>query len=60
MKTKTHIKTGGWRMNHNAAQTTERTRGLKIKSGVKAGPGWGCPIWRCGYNHNETQVRAAR
>ena len=33
MKIKSNIKAGGWRINHN--QTV--SRGLKVKSGIKAG-----------------------
>ena len=60
MTTKTHIQAGGLLMNHNQTQVAERTRGLKVKTNVKAGPWWGCPSWKCGLNHNETQVRVAR
>ena len=55
MKVKTNVKASGFTLaNHNQRQL--RNRGLRIKTGVKAGVG--CPSWDCGVNHNQTQVRA--
>ena len=54
MTIKTNIQAGGLLMNHNQTQATERTRGLKIKTGVKAGLGPG----GIKFNHNQTQVGA--
>lgn len=60
MTIKTNIKAGSRFLNHNETETTERTRSLKIKSGVKAGPSRGGGGGWLG-NHNETQadVRSA-
>ena len=60
MKTKTNVKAGvlGWCHNHN--QTV--SRGLKVKTNVKAGcqdganPG---PLGRC-HNHNQTVARGLK
>jgi hypothetical protein len=67
MKVQTNVKAGVYQDNHNetlarAAQTKARQaktqpRGLKVKTGVKAG-GDQVVYVRCG-NHNETLVRAA-
>jgi hypothetical protein len=51
MKTKTHIKAGGFAFNHNETLVSEvpMARGLKVKTRVKAG-GFSA-------NHNETLMR---
>ena len=41
--------------NHN--QSCLRTRGLKVRSSVKAGGG--CPPEMCGLNYNETRIASA-
>ena len=64
MTLKTNIKAGALRWNHNET-SMERTRGLKIKTSVKAGSD-SCPQCRGDlinntlHNHNETQVQRTR
>jgi hypothetical protein len=43
MKTKTKVKAGGLSTNHNESQARDKAPGLKIKTGVKAGPAG--PLW---------------
>ena len=58
MKTKTNIKAGALRWNHNETQL-QRTRGFKVKSGVKAGPAYATAYARAyATNHNETQAQS--
>ena len=47
----------------NGTKQTTRTRGLTVKTSVKAGPGGlssNCPPHECGRNHNETQLARTR
>ena len=64
MKIRTNINAGdpGRILNHNQTQAADvnsalRTRGLTVKSGVKAGSRDHGPPDTIGWNHNETQVR---
>jgi hypothetical protein len=51
MKTRTHVKAGGRRMNHNETLVRAAKPGLKMRTAIKAG---GRRV-----NHNETLVRRA-
>lgn len=33
---------------------------MTIKTNIKAGVGPVCPVWGCGANHNQTQLRSLR
>jgi hypothetical protein len=48
MKTRTRVRAGGNKVNHNETLVKAAPQGLKVKTRVRAG--------RIGLNHNETLV----
>ena len=57
MKVKSNVKAGGVKLNHSQKVNSQKVKGLRVKSGVKAGDIGSDYDFGVKLNHNQTVAR---